>query len=50
MGPLEQLLEMIPGLGQLSSSRRAGALDDELKQVEAIIRSMTAERAAQTRR
>jgi signal recognition particle subunit SRP54 len=42
MGPLSGLLEMIPGLGKLSKQLPSGALDgDQLKHVEAIIRSMT---------
>src|SRR5262245_960163 len=42
MGPLSGLLEMIPGLGKISKQLPAGALDgDQLKHVEAIIRSMT---------
>jgi signal recognition particle subunit SRP54 len=42
MGPLSGLLEMIPGLGKISKQLPTGALDgDQLKHVEAIIRSMT---------
>jgi signal recognition particle subunit SRP54 len=42
MGPIGQLLEMIPGFNNLSKQLPAGALDgDQLKYVEAIIRSMT---------
>jgi signal recognition particle subunit SRP54 len=42
MGPLSGLLEMIPGLGKISKQLPSGALDgDQLKHVEAIIRSMT---------
>ncbi|GIW08033.1 MAG: signal recognition particle protein [Dehalococcoidia bacterium] len=44
MGPLQQILEMIPGMGRLTKGLPAGALDDrELKRVEAIIYSMTPE-------
>jgi len=44
MGPLQQLLEMIPGFGALSRQLPAGALDDrQLKRIEAIIYSMTPE-------
>jgi signal recognition particle subunit SRP54 len=42
MGPLSGLLDMIPGLGKISKQLPNGALDgDQLKHVEAIIRSMT---------
>jgi signal recognition particle subunit SRP54 len=44
MGPLQQILEMIPGMGRLTKGLPAGALDDrQLKRVEAIIYSMTPE-------
>ena len=44
MGSLSQIMEMIPGMGQMSSKLKAGALDDsQIKRVEAIIRSMTRE-------
>jgi signal recognition particle subunit SRP54 len=41
MGPLNQLLEMIPGIGQQLRQAKAEISDDDYKQVEAIIRSMT---------
>ena len=44
MGPLEQVLGMIPGFGQIKQlSEQRGEIDDgQLKRVEAIINSMTA--------
>jgi signal recognition particle subunit SRP54 len=41
MGPLNQLLEMIPGLGAQLRQAKAQISDDDYKQVEAIIYSMT---------
>jgi signal recognition particle subunit SRP54 len=41
MGPLNQLLEMIPGVGQQLRQAKAQISDDDYKQVEAIIRGMT---------
>ncbi|HEY7033446.1 MAG TPA: signal recognition particle protein [Thermomicrobiales bacterium] len=41
MGPLTQLLEMIPGLGGQLREAKAQISDDDYKQIEAIIRSMT---------
>ena len=42
MGPLSQILEMIPGFSSVSKQLPASALDDgQIKHVEAIIRSMT---------
>jgi len=41
MGPLNQLLEMIPGIGQQMRQAKAQISDDDYKQVEAIIRGMT---------
>jgi signal recognition particle subunit SRP54 len=41
MGPLNQLLEMIPGLGSQMRQAKAQISDDDYKKVEAIIRSMT---------
>jgi signal recognition particle subunit SRP54 len=42
MGSLTQIMEMIPGMGQLSKRLPAGSLDEgQIKRVEAIIRSMT---------
>ena len=44
MGSLSQIMEMIPGMGQMSSKLKNGALDDsQIGRVEAIIRSMTRE-------
>ena len=44
MGSLSQIMEMIPGMGQMSSKLKAGTLDDsQIQRVEAIIRSMTRE-------
>lgn len=43
MGPLTQLLDMIPGLGSQLRQAKAEISDDDYKQVEAIIRSMTRE-------
>ncbi|MGH2533949.1 MAG: signal recognition particle protein [Thermomicrobiales bacterium] len=41
MGPLSQLMEMIPGMGSHLRQAKAEVSDDDYKQVEAIIRSMT---------
>ena len=42
MGSLSQIIEMIPGMGQLANRMPAGELEDgQVKKVEAIIRSMT---------
>ena len=41
MGPLNQLLEMIPGLGAQLRQAKAEISDDDYKRVEAIIHSMT---------
>ncbi len=41
MGPLSQLLEMIPGLGAQMRQAKAEISDDDYKRVEAIIYSMT---------
>jgi len=41
MGPLTQLLEMIPGMGGQLREAKAQISDDDYKQIEAIIRSMT---------
>jgi signal recognition particle subunit SRP54 len=43
MGPLTQLLEMIPGMGQLLRQQQVQISDDEYKRIEAIILSMTPE-------
>ncbi len=43
MGSLSQVMEMIPGMNQLSKRMPVGALEDEgqIKRIEAMIRSMT---------
>jgi len=41
MGPLNQLLEMIPGMGQQLRQAKAEISDDDYKHVEAMIRGMT---------
>jgi len=41
MGPLGQLLEMIPGMGKMAGNVDLSGAEDELKRIEAIIRSMT---------
>jgi signal recognition particle subunit SRP54 len=41
MGPLGQLMEMIPGMGKMTGDVDLSGAEDELKRVEAIIRSMT---------
>ena len=41
MGPLNQLLDMIPGMGQQLRQAKAQISDDDYKQVEAMIRGMT---------
>ena len=41
MGPLSQLMEMIPGMGQQLRQAKAQISDDDYKQIEAIIFSMT---------
>jgi len=48
MGPLEQVLGMIPGLGAMKQAANAGAQVDEkqLTRVQAIISSMTLEERA----
>ena len=43
MGPLAQLVEMLPGLSQLAGRLPEGAEENRLKRVEAIILSMTPE-------
>ena len=43
MGPLSQLLEMIPGFSQISREIPEEVTDQQLKRVEAIINSMTRE-------
>src|SRR5690606_20295449 len=48
MGPLEQVLGMIPGMGAMKQAAKAGAQVDEkqLTRVQAIISSMTLEERA----
>jgi signal recognition particle subunit SRP54 len=41
MGPLSQLMEMIPGLGSQLRQAKAEISDDDYRSIEAIIRSMT---------
>jgi signal recognition particle subunit SRP54 len=41
MGPLSQILEMIPGMGQLQGQISPEETDSQLKRVESIIQSMT---------
>ncbi|MEW5986459.1 MAG: signal recognition particle protein [Chloroflexota bacterium] len=41
MGPIAQLLEMIPGMGKMAKGMDLSGAEQELKRVEAIIRSMT---------
>ncbi len=41
LGPLEQVLGMIPGLGQAMRQQQVQVKEDDLKHIEAIIRSMT---------
>jgi signal recognition particle subunit SRP54 len=43
MGPLSQLLEMIPGFSQVSREIPQEVTDQQLKRVEAMINSMTRE-------
>ncbi len=43
LGPLSQLLEMIPGMGKIAKQLPADLTDKQLKRVEAIIFSMTPE-------
>ncbi|MCC6792247.1 MAG: signal recognition particle protein [Thermomicrobiales bacterium] len=43
MGPLNQLLEMIPGIGSQLRQAKAQVNEDDLKRIEAIIHSMTAD-------
>lgn len=41
MGPLSQLMDMIPGVGKQLRDAKSEVSDDQYKQVEAIIQSMT---------
>lgn len=42
MGPLTQILDMIPGMNQLSKDLQPDVTDQQFKRIEAIISSMTA--------
>jgi signal recognition particle subunit SRP54 len=47
MGPLEQILDMIPGMSKMMKSQAMPAIDErDLKRVEAIIQSMTPDERA----
>jgi signal recognition particle subunit SRP54 len=43
MGPIGQLMEMIPGVGKIAGDVDLSGAEGELKRIEAIIRSMTPE-------
>jgi len=43
MGPLTQILEMLPGMGALAKEISAQDTDEQMRHIEAIIRSMTLE-------
>jgi signal recognition particle subunit SRP54 len=43
MGPLGQLLEMVPGLGRISQNLAPEVTDVQMRRIEAIIHSMSAE-------
>ncbi|MFC1945566.1 signal recognition particle protein [Chloroflexota bacterium] len=43
MGPVSQIMEMMPGMGKLSGRLPAGAEEAQLQKVEAVISSMTPE-------
>jgi signal recognition particle subunit SRP54 len=43
MGPLSQVMDMIPGFNKLSSTMMDGKEDQQMKRIEAIILSMTPE-------
>ncbi|MEJ2739508.1 MAG: signal recognition particle protein, partial [Dehalococcoidia bacterium] len=43
MGPLSQVMDMIPGFNKLSSAMMDGKEDQQMKRIEAIILSMTPE-------
>ncbi len=49
MGPLGQLMSMIPGMGNLAGEAQAAVDRGDLKRTEAIIRAMTPVRAARSR-
>ena len=46
MGPMGQILEMIPGMGGIAKQAQESVDRGDLKRVEAIIRSMTLEERA----
>jgi len=46
MGPMGQILEMIPGMGGVAKQAQESVDRGDLKRVEAIIRSMTLEERA----
>src|SRR5438552_2675616 len=41
LGPLEQVMQMIPGMGQAMRQQQVELREDDLRHIEAIIRSMT---------
>jgi signal recognition particle subunit SRP54 len=41
MGPLEQIVQMIPGIGQAMRQQQVDVREEDLRHIEAIIRSMT---------
>ena len=41
MGPLGQILDMVPGMGKLTGDVDMSGAEQEMKRLEAIIRSMT---------
>ena len=43
MGPLTQILDMIPGMNKLSAQMQPDVTEKEFKRIEAIINSMTAD-------
>jgi signal recognition particle subunit SRP54 len=43
MGPLTQLLEMVPGMGKLTKDLQPDVTDKQMKLIEAMINSMTIE-------
>jgi signal recognition particle subunit SRP54 len=49
MGPLSQLLDMIPGMNQLTKEITPDVTDQQMKTIEAIINSMTREERRQPR-
>jgi signal recognition particle subunit SRP54 len=49
MGPVSQLLDMIPGMSQLNQDIAPEVTDQQMKMIEAIINSMTAEERRQPR-